>query len=107
MILVTGLLRTGTTWTGKTIALARGVKYLNEPFNPDRQRKNSPLTTYYQYLDAGSPAAEQESIRQYLDYLCRNPFFYLFDQLRLIKSYKAYKNPHPLLLGKTICGEDP
>lgn len=100
MILVTGLLRSGTTWTGKTIALARGVKYLNEPFNPDRQRKNSPLTTYYQYLDAGCPAAEQEAIRQYLDHLCRNPFFYLFDQLRLIKRYKAYKNLRPLLLGK-------
>jgi hypothetical protein len=32
-ILVTGAHRTGTTWVGKTLALARGVGYIHEPFN--------------------------------------------------------------------------
>jgi Sulfotransferase family len=33
-ILVTGAHRSGTTWVGKMLALAPGVAYLHEPFNP-------------------------------------------------------------------------
>jgi Sulfotransferase family len=33
-ILVTGAHRSGTTWVGKMLALAPGVSYIHEPFNP-------------------------------------------------------------------------
>jgi hypothetical protein len=33
-ILVTGAHRTGTTWTGRMLALQRDVAYIHEPFNP-------------------------------------------------------------------------
>ena len=33
-ILVTGAHRSGTTWVGKMLALAPGVGYVHEPFNP-------------------------------------------------------------------------
>jgi hypothetical protein len=33
-ILVTGAHRSGTTWVGKMLALAPGVAYIHEPFNP-------------------------------------------------------------------------
>lgn len=33
-ILVTGAHRSGTTWVGKMLALAEGVGYIHEPFNP-------------------------------------------------------------------------
>jgi hypothetical protein len=33
-ILVTGAPRSGTTWVGKMLALAPGVGYVHEPFNP-------------------------------------------------------------------------
>ena len=33
-ILVTGAHRSGTTWVGKMLALAPGVAYVHEPFNP-------------------------------------------------------------------------
>lgn len=33
-ILVVGSHRSGSTWLGKMLALARGVKYVSEPFNP-------------------------------------------------------------------------
>jgi Sulfotransferase family len=33
-ILVTGAHRSGTTWVGKMLALARGLQYIHEPFNP-------------------------------------------------------------------------
>src|SRR4051812_34732068 len=33
-ILVTGAHRSGTTWVGKMLALAPGIGYIHEPFNP-------------------------------------------------------------------------
>src|SRR5215831_9468235 len=33
-ILVTGAHRSGTTWVGRMLALAPGVGYIHEPFNP-------------------------------------------------------------------------
>jgi len=36
-ILVTGAPRSGTTWVGKMLALAPGVAYIHEPFNPATQ----------------------------------------------------------------------
>ena len=34
-ILVTGLIRSGTTWVGRMLATARQTVYIHEPFNPD------------------------------------------------------------------------
>ena len=41
-ILVTGAHRSGTTWVGKMLALAPGVAYIHEPFNPRTARGLSP-----------------------------------------------------------------
>jgi Sulfotransferase family len=41
-ILVTGLPRTGTSWTGKMLAAGREVVYVNEPLNPDHPPGHSP-----------------------------------------------------------------
>ena len=40
-ILVTGAHRSGTTWVGKMLALAPGVAYVHEPFNPLHRRRAS------------------------------------------------------------------
>jgi len=45
-ILVTGAHRSGTTWVGKMLALAPGVGYVHEPFNP--ATPGSPFTRYYE-----------------------------------------------------------
>src|SRR5436190_2423328 len=41
-ILVTGAHRSGTTWVGRMLALAPGVAYILEPFNPKRPKGLSP-----------------------------------------------------------------
>lgn len=41
-ILVTGAHRSGTTWAGKMLALAPGVAYVHEPFNPRTSAGLSP-----------------------------------------------------------------
>jgi hypothetical protein len=41
-ILVTGLPRTGTSWTGKMLAAGREVVYVNEPLNPAHPPGRSP-----------------------------------------------------------------
>jgi hypothetical protein len=41
-ILVTGAHRSGTTWVGRMLALAPGVAYVHEPFNPRTPRGRSP-----------------------------------------------------------------
>jgi hypothetical protein len=41
-ILVTGAHRSGTTWVGKMLALAPGVAYVHEPFNPRTSAGLSP-----------------------------------------------------------------
>ncbi len=37
-ILVTGMSRSATTWTGKTLAQSGNTSYIYEPFNPDAKR---------------------------------------------------------------------
>ncbi len=49
-ILVTGSHRSGTTWTGKMLAEARGVAYVHEPFNPQRSPGWMGLRVPYWYL---------------------------------------------------------
>lgn len=64
-ILVTGVIRSGTTFLGKVLSLPWSVAYLHEPFNggyrlPDRQRFQR------RYV---RPEADAETIRAYRDHL--------------------------------------
>lgn len=87
LILITGLLRSGTTWVGKIIASEKGIKYLNEPFNPDRGRKDFPLGAYFYYIDEHHSIVEQESVKGYINHMIHSPTFYFTDQIRLYKKY--------------------
>jgi hypothetical protein len=48
-ILVTGAHRSGTTWVGKMLALAPGVGYIHEPFNPQTPAglSSAPFDRYF------------------------------------------------------------
>jgi Sulfotransferase family len=48
-ILVTGAHRSGTTWVGKMLALAPGVGYIHEPFNPRTPKglSSAPFDRYF------------------------------------------------------------
>lgn len=58
-LLVTGLPRTGTSWTGKMLEASGEVVYLNEPMNPGHPPGHSPgvlnadVTHQFQYIRAG------------------------------------------------------
>jgi hypothetical protein len=57
-ILVTGSHRSGTTWIGKTLALAPGVAYVHEPFNPVTPPGISaaPFDRFFAYVTAENEA---------------------------------------------------
>jgi len=54
-ILVTGLIRSGTTWVGRMLATARRTVYLHEPFNPDANWNAAvPTPRQHFYLHEGN-----------------------------------------------------
>ena len=69
-ILVTGAHRSGTTWVGKMLALAPGVGYIHEPFNPDTPNglSSAPFNRYFTVVTA-------ENERRYLPGLKRSLAF--------------------------------
>lgn len=58
-ILVTGGPRSGTTWVGRMLALAPGVGYIHEPFNPttDAGISGRPFVRFFQYVTPANEAA--------------------------------------------------
>jgi len=77
LILVTGLPRSGTSWVGNTIAQGSSIKYLNEPFNTERGRKNCPLIHHYQHVDDNDPQAFQDEVKSISAEFVRHPPFIL------------------------------
>ena len=61
-ILVTGAPRSGTTWVGKMLALAPGIGYIHEPFNPVTPKGVSaaPVQRVFEYV---SPDREADFAR--------------------------------------------
>jgi hypothetical protein len=100
LILVTGLLRSGTTWTGRTIASAKGIKYLNEPFNIDRRRKKCPVKDFYPFIDNHSDVTYRDDVTRYLKTISRSPTFYLTDRVHILKRYNSLKMIDSLLWEK-------
>ncbi|MBN7801925.1 sulfotransferase domain-containing protein [Algoriphagus aestuariicola] len=68
-ILVTGSHRSGTTWVGKIMAKAKGAHYVHEPFNlsPELERKHSPLSYWFEYLDDETSREHQNKVKDYVN----------------------------------------
>ena len=60
-ILVTGAHRSGSTWTGKMLALAENAYYLHEPFNVGL-RPDSPFEDWFTYLDPDQDLESQKGL---------------------------------------------
>ena len=79
-ILVTGMSRSGTTWTGTNLAMTPGVKLLYEPFNPDVRprwgafRLPHPLGIHRKFLfvDGGVAEKLERPVRRMLGSASRN-----------------------------------
>lgn len=65
-ILVTGSVRSGSTWVGKMIALHPGIYYVSEPFNTDRP--NTPARYRFHYVTAADEAQFRDYLRPYVEF---------------------------------------
>jgi hypothetical protein len=66
-ILITGCVRSGTTWTGTVIAEAPGVKYIHEPFFSSK--RSSPIQYAFQCVGESSDPKLQKELLDYYDHL--------------------------------------
>jgi hypothetical protein len=69
-ILVTGAHRSGTTWVGKMLALAPGVGYIHEPFNPRTPAglSSAPFDRYFTVVTAENEARYLPGLERTLAY---------------------------------------
>ncbi len=65
-ILITGSHRSGTTWVGKVIAQNDNIKYIQEPFNIQRNNDLPFLKYWYQFPTQNNQNEIQEYIESYL-----------------------------------------
>lgn len=86
-ILVTGAHLSGSTWIGKIIASAPGIKYIHEPFNVEitRYQYKSPLKYWFQHVSPGHDKKYEVEVKQYLQ---------TFYKLRLSSFLKDLSQVH-------------
>ncbi|MDX1462867.1 MAG: sulfotransferase domain-containing protein [Marinirhabdus sp.] len=66
-ILITGAHRSGTTWTGKVLATAAELRYVQEPFNVAISKYKPPFSQWYKFVCDTSSQQEQQNIERYLN----------------------------------------
>ncbi len=70
-ILLTGAHRSGSTWTGRMLALAPELTYIHEPFNL-QDYPDSPVRHWFEYVSCQDEGERQACFRKYLrSYLSR------------------------------------
>src|ERR1700688_2915227 len=69
-ILIAGIVRSGTTWVGRTIATAPSVAYVHEPFNPNRRPGlcAAPIKKWYTYICEENEQELYPGIKQTLEF---------------------------------------
>jgi Sulfotransferase family len=91
-ILVTGAHRSGTTWVGKMLALAPGVAYVHEPFNPGTQAgiSSAPFDHYFTVVTAENEARYTPGLRRTLalDYALGAEFRHMRTPRDLMRSVR-------------------
>ncbi len=90
-ILVTGSIRSGTTWVGRMLAASPSVGYIHEPFNPwDSEKKLgicSPRVPYwFFYITEENEDAYRKAIKETLEFR-----YNLFGGLKGIRSWEDVK----------------
>src|SRR5690242_1511734 len=92
-ILVTGAHRSGSTWVGKMLALAPGIGYIHEPFNP-----LTPAGMTSAPFDAFFVSVTPENQARYEPGLVRTlRFDYAYGaELRSLRARHALRSPRAL-----------
>lgn len=87
-VLVTGTHRSGTTWTGKMIALSDEIRYIDEAFTPTRNYWQSPIDTWF--LDADSLSQkEQQRIEVFLNKIAYNRAYNFVNDIIYTKRHNV------------------
>lgn len=93
-ILITGSHRSGTTWTGRVLSTAKGMRYVHEPFNIHIKRKK-PLTTpfkyVFQYLNEYETSKLNEEAKYYLFNFYKTNFSITYKRFINLRSYDEFK----------------
>ena len=86
-ILVTGSHRSGSTWMGKILSLAPGVKYIHEPFNPLNQTGicRTEFEYWFSYICQQN---ESKYLHDFND--CLSFEYPVFSQLKKIESWENW-----------------
>ncbi|HHS96331.1 MAG TPA: sulfotransferase [Chloroflexi bacterium] len=111
-ILVTGAIRSGTTWVGRMIAASPQVGYIHEPLNPWEKSKNrgicdAPIPFWYFYITRENEAPYYQPIKRSLEFRY-NLFKGLMgarsraDVRRILREYQTFRanranNARPLV----------
>jgi hypothetical protein len=66
LILVTGSHRSGSTWVGGMISLAKNVRNIHEPFNPAMQYQQSPFKYWFEHLHINSDLTDQKKAKYFI-----------------------------------------
>ena len=64
-ILLTGIHRSGSTWTGRMISEAKGIYYIDEAFTPSKKHFNNPIDRWYLDVDH-LDSQQQKKVKTYL-----------------------------------------
>lgn len=93
-ILVTGAHLSSSTWIGKIISSAPGVKYIHEPFNVGikRYQHKSPLKYWFEYIPLDADKNFQEKVVRYLETFYKLNFNSIAVDLFRIRSVKNLKD---------------
>ena len=65
-LLITGIHRSGSTWIGKTFALAPELCYIHEPFNI-KKHPEAPFDVWFLYLNESFPQKHSLDVKAYLN----------------------------------------
>ncbi len=84
-ILLTGSHRSGSTWTGQTIAANGEVLYIQEPFNVfNKKYHKTPIKYWFEYVSEEDSEEQQSKFREYLNRFTK------FDLTRLREDSKNH-----------------
>jgi hypothetical protein len=92
-ILVTGSHRSGSTWTGRVLAKAKEIVYIQEPFNLSKNKeRKTPLKYWFELVSDQDPKERQVQFKNYLDQeLCNTWQSYLKSTLNAKGIKSAYQ----------------
>ena len=112
-ILITGSHRSGSTWTGKMIALSNETGYVHEPMNHRMTTMNPPFDHWFDYVDTElSDGPHLKRLLDYMNVVSTQSFKSFFRRLgycrkprsvaKLVREYLSNRNRNRLVIKDPI-----